>query len=84
MLASLNILSFSFSIFIFAQQVGLPHVLPLWEPLGDLDLVEVVDALPQLLLDGHLGLLGGPFLAGAGVARAGRQRAQQVALAPLL
>lgn len=68
---------------VFAQQVGLPIVLPLWEAFGDLDLAEVLDALLQLFLDGHLGLLGRSLLAGGGgVARAGRQRAQQVALAP--
>lgn len=68
---------------VLPQQVGLPHVLPLGKPLGDLDLAEVLNALFQLLLHRHL-LLGRPLLAAAGVAGAGRERAQQVALSPLL
>lgn len=42
-----------------------------------------MNALFQLLLHRHL-LLGRPLLAAAGVAGAGRERAQQVALPPLL
>lgn len=67
---------------VLSQQVGLPHVLPLGEPLWDLDLAEVLNALFQLLLDRQL-LFCRPFLAGAGVAGARRKRAQQVTLPPL-
>lgn len=68
---------------VLSQQVGLPHVLPLGEPLWDLDLLEVLNALFQLLLGRRL-LFGRPLLARrAGVAGARRERAQQVTLAPL-
>lgn len=30
---------------ILPQQVRLPHVLPLWEPIWNLDLTEIFDAL---------------------------------------
>lgn len=39
---------------VLSQQVGLPHVLPLREPLWDLDLLKVLNALFQLLLHCHL------------------------------
>lgn len=68
---------------VLSQQVGLPHVLPLREPFWDLDLAEVLNALFQLFLHRQL-LLRRPFLAGAGVAGARRERAQQVALSPML
>lgn len=66
---------------VLPQKVGLPHVLPLREPLRDLDLAEVLNALIQLLLHRHL-LFRRPLL-GAGVAGARRERAQQVTLPPL-
>ena len=68
---------------VLSQQVGLPHVFPLREPLRDLDLAEVLNALFQLLLHRQL-LFHRPLLAGAGVAGARRERAQQVTLPPLL
>lgn len=67
---------------IFSQQVSLPHVLPLGEPLWDLNLAEVLNALFQLLLNCEL-LFCGPLLAAAGVTGAGCESAQQVTLASL-
>lgn len=67
---------------VLSQQVSLPHVLPLGEPLWDFDLPEVLNALFQLLLNRRL-LFSLPFLAGAGVAGARGKRAQQVTLPPL-
>lgn len=67
---------------IFSQQVSLPHVLPLREPLWDLNLAEVLNALFQLLLNCEL-LFCGPFLAAAGITGAGCKSAQQVTLASL-
>lgn len=67
---------------VLPQQVRLPHVLPLREPLGNLDLAEIFDALLQLLLHRQL-LLHWPLLA-AGVTRASCERAQQVTLPPVL
>lgn len=61
----------------------MPIVLPLGEPLRDLDLAEVLNALIQLLLGRQL-FFRWPFLAGAGVPGTRRKRAQQVALSPLL
>lgn len=68
---------------VLSQQVGLPVVLPLRKPLWDLDLAEVLNALFQLLLHCQL-LFRWPFLAGAGVAGACREGAQQVTLPPPL
>lgn len=68
---------------VLPQQVGLPHVLPLREPLRNLDLPEVLNALFQLLLHRQL-LFHRPLLGAAGVTGARRERAQQVALPPLL
>lgn len=67
---------------VLSQQVGLPHVLPLREPLWDLDLPEVLNALFQLLLNRQL-LFHWPLLAAAGVAGACCKRAQQVTLSPM-
>lgn len=68
---------------VLSQQVSLPHVLPLREPLWNLDLPEVLNALFQLLLNRQL-LFRRPLLAAAGVAGARCERAQQVALSSVL
>lgn len=69
---------------VLAEKVGLPHVLALRKALWDLDLVEVLDALFQLLLHAHL-LFAWSFLAAAArVPRAGGESAEEIALTPLL
>lgn len=67
---------------VLAEQVGLPHVLALREMLWDLYLVEVLDALLQLLLYAHF-LFGRPFLAAAGVPWARSQSAEKITFTAL-
>lgn len=68
---------------VLSQQVGLPHVLPSRKPLRDLDLVEVLNAFLQLLLNRWL-FFYRPLLAATGVSRAGCKSAQQVTLSSLV
>lgn len=67
---------------VLSQQLRLPHVLPLREAFRDLDLTKVLDALLQLLLNGHL-LLSWPLLTGAGVSGASGERAEEITLPAL-
>lgn len=78
----LPLLCFPDSEAVLFQEVSLPHVLPLGEPLRDLDLAEVLNALFQLLLHCQL-FFRWPLLASAGVTGARCERAQQVTLPPL-
>lgn len=68
---------------VFAQEVGLPHVLAFGKVLGNLDLAEVLDALLQLLFGSQL-FFRRPLLTGAGVPGTCGERPEKVALATLL
>lgn len=68
---------------VFAQEVGLPHVLALGKMLRNLDLAEVLDAFVQFLFHSQL-FFRWPFLAGAGVPGTCGERPEEVALAVLL